>query len=438
MMQLSINPDILLIIFFESFIALMMFISIGIIRYSRNLRYKLWSIGWIVFTLSASSMTLATGESLLWSDGIGLSGMILSPLILLDGLHERTRKKRELLLYPSIVFLGFAILFVGMLLQLQYAFVFTIPGMFNTYACWSCARQVQKKEISPSAESLILFLGFVVLGLSTLLYPFTIFEGMDIIITISVSSGLILLGSGMLAYFIRKTSEELTVQYQISQLMSGIINHDIRNYVSSLGSCIEYARESESERASWLDYASEIITSVEEFIANMRQIQATTTRFRAERDSLVLLDMLSEVSTRVEREYNQAKGCIVIEVPADLTVLTSKIAKELLWNISDNAFKQGSKILVFKIQDRTNEIATLVISDNAGGMPYEVREFLNNPKTFSSSIAPGMGLGIILIRGLSLLCDIKMKVDDNISESGVVGTVYNLTFDCQIHDNILT
>jgi len=437
MMQILVNIDLLGLIFFESFIALMLIISVGIIRYSRNPRNKLWSGGWIIFTLSASTMILSSGGILVWSDGIGLSGMLLSSLVLLDGIHEKIRKEKELLLYLFAVLLAFALLAIGILLQLGYESVFTLSGLFNTFACWSCARHLQKTEISRSAELGTLFLAFVVLGCSTLLYPFTGYEGMTIIITISISSSLILLGSGMLVFFIRKTSDELTVQYQISQLMSGILNHDIRNYVSSLSTSIEYVKESESEaeRNSWLDLASEIIDSVEEFILGMRRVMSTTTRFRAERDSIILFDVLDEVITRVKREYTLTEGNISIDVPIDLTVLTSMIVKELLWNISDNAFKHNSKILNFTIQNRTRDIVTLGIIDSAGGMPHEVREFLNNPKAFFSSIAPGMGLGIILIRGLSLLCGIDIKVEDNISENCVVGSVYHLTFDCQGFDN---
>jgi len=427
--------DLLVLIFFESFIALMLIISVGIVRYSRNSKNRLWSVGWIIFTISDSTFLLSNSDSLLWSDGIGLSGMLLGSIFLLDGIHEKVRKKKELLLYPFVVLVAFAILAIGIVLQLGYASVFVLPGLFNTYACWACARHLQKAEISRSLELVILFLGFVVLGCSTLLYPFTILEGMTTTITISVSSGLILLGSGLLVFFIRNTSEELTVQYQISQLMSGILNHDIRNYVSSLSTSIEYAKESETERVSWLDLASEIIESIEEFILEMRRVMTTTTRFESEKDPIILLDVLDEVVTRVEREYELAEGSVSIEVPIDLTVLTSKIAKELLWNISDNAFKHNSKILNFTIQNRTSDTVTLGIIDSAGGIPHDVREFLNNPKAFYSSIAPGMGLGIILIRGLSLLCGIKLKVEDNINENGVVGSVYYLTFDCQGFDN---
>jgi signal transduction histidine kinase len=121
-------------------------------------------------------------------------------------------------------------------------------------------------------------------------------------------------------------------------------------------------------------------------------------------------------------------------VPVDLTLLTCKIVKELLWNISDNAFKHGSETLTINVKDRNADAVTLVVSDHAGGMSPEIREFLNNPNAFSSPIAPGMGLGLILIRGLSLLCGIKVHVTHNTSESGVDGTTYFLTFDYQVHD----
>ncbi|TFH05695.1 MAG: HAMP domain-containing histidine kinase [Candidatus Thorarchaeota archaeon] len=432
MMQILSETDIVTIILLQTFIAFIVVVSIGMFRFSRNPRYKLWSVGCIIFTTSTIFLLLSIDQTLSWTESIGLSGMMLGSYILFDGIHEKIRKNKELLLYLAIVILGLILWFIRISLQLPYQVVFSLPGLFNTFVCWTCARQIRKTEINHSGEFLVLFIGFIILGYSTSLFLIYIILDIEAILILSISSGLIVTGVGMLSYFIRKTSEELTVQYQISQLLSGILNHDIRNYIGSLSSSIEYARGSESDRDSWLELASEIIGSVEEFVSDMRQVMATTTRFRVERDTFVLLEMLNEISTRVEREYNLEKESISVEVPIDLTLLTSRIVKELFWNISDNAFKHGTKTLNFTIENRTQDSVTLVISDCAGGMSSEVREFLNNPNAFSSPIAPGMGLGLILIRGLSLLCSIKVRVEDYVREGSCEGTKYYLTFDNQV------
>jgi signal transduction histidine kinase len=95
--------------------------------------------------------------------------------------------------------------------------------------------------------------------------------------------------------------------------------------------------------------------------------------------------------------------------------------KEILWNIFDNAFKHGSKELrVREISTKHNAI--LEISDRSGGLSEEIKEFLNSPDSLSKPIAPGFGLGIILIRGFSIICGIDLQVEDIIEDSIILGT----------------
>jgi hypothetical protein len=74
---------------------------------------------------------------------------------------------------------------------------------------------------------------------------------------------------------------------------------------------------------------------------------------------------------------------------------------------------------------------TVEIQDRAGGVPIDVKEFLNNPNALSSPSAPGIGLDIILIRGLALLCDIPMEIQDVVEDEHVVGSLFQLEFSPQ-------
>jgi K+-sensing histidine kinase KdpD len=103
--------------------------------------------------------------------------------------------------------------------------------------------------------------------------------------------------------------------------------------------------------------------------------------------------------------------------------------KELLWNIFDNAFKHGTKDLVVRTNRAKQGKVTLEIIDTAGGLSADIQEFLNDPDSLNSPSAPGIGLGIILIRGLSLLCEIPMTVRNVVNSEGASGTLFLMKFE---------
>jgi K+-sensing histidine kinase KdpD len=178
----------------------------------------------------------------------------------------------------------------------------------------------------------------------------------------------------------------------------------------------------------WLELASEITTGMMDFIMDMRYITATVSRVESEKIPLKLVDLLEDVSKRVSREYNLDSKRIVIELEDDVQILTCKIVKEMLWNIFDNAFKHGTDSLVVKSFKKTSTDIVVEIQDRSGGLPPEIQEFFRNSDALSSPSAPGVGLGIILIRGLSSLCNIPLDVQDVVENGEVVGSRFQLQF----------
>jgi hypothetical protein len=71
---------------------------------------------------------------------------------------------------------------------------------------------------------------------------------------------------------------------------------------------------------------------------------------------------------------------------------------------------------------------TVKISDRAGGLSEEIKQFLNSSTTLSEPNVPGLGLGILLIQSLSQMCGTQINVTDVLEDSKVVGTTYVLKF----------
>jgi len=248
---------------------------------------------------------------------------------------------------------------------------------------------------------------------------------------IFTTTGLIMTGAGLLNVFIRETTENLKVQNSIAQLISSIVNHDIRNYVATLAESIHQMQTSSDDRQFWLDLSSEAVESMTDFVEEIRNISAGMTRLEAQRELINIYDLLNDVKQRVTREYNLTEDAITITFSEDMTVLTNSIVRELFWNIIDNAFKHGCQHLLVQAQ-KGDDFITLEICDDSGGLQDDVFKFLNDPDSLSSKDAPGKGLGVILIKGLSFLCGIRFKVSNKYADDEIVGTIFSLQFDMHV------
>ena len=70
----------------------------------------------------------------------------------------------------------------------------------------------------------------------------------------------------------------------------------------------------------------------------------------------------------------------------------------------------------------------LEINDRGNGISGNIKTFLNSTDALSKPDNPLVGLGGLLIRGISSLCGIHLVVSDNIEDISVIGTTYNLKF----------
>jgi signal transduction histidine kinase len=274
--------------------------------------------------------------------------------------------------------------------------------------------------------------GFVIWGVSTAIYPINFYldpNNMSGFQVILFAVGTIITGSGMSSFIIHRTRKELEIQHSLSTLMSGVIQHDIRNYVLKIRQALKLAQNEPEEVESMINLAQKAATSMSEFVHQVSRTLNETSRFEASKRAIDLAEMIDDVINRVSMEYDLDPNQIEITLDSDCQIMANPIIREVLWNIIDNAFKHGSRDLQIQAEIGKGDTVKFRIDDTAGGMNERVRQFLNDPDSLHDEKAPGMGLGIILIRGLTSLCGVRIKVFNNQKESEVIGTTYRMEFD---------
>ncbi len=271
--------------------------------------------------------------------------------------------------------------------------------------------------------------GLFTWGISWLIFPAVAFiPEVYSVFLIAQSISVVVTGASMLTLFMRTVTRDLKKQHHVTQITSGLVQHDIRNYIQVAKLALDLIENPSLVNDHWIDVASDSLDDAGKFVDEMRDVTATLTRFKQKLEAQNLLTIINSAKNRVIQEYSLTSEQFKMQISEDITIFTCRLSKELFWNIFDNAFKHGSdKLNVVKIQSDSSQIK-LEISDRGGGVSEEIKKFLNNTDSLAESVAPGLGLGLVLIHGLALLCRVQLHVDDVIEESAIVGTKYTLIF----------
>lgn len=424
MQQLEYLVDL---IFMFALIVLYGTVVWGLLRYSKQPKHRYWAVGWVIYSIGALFGALISTSGLVASDIVSLSLMFSGSTLILDGTQSAERQPRPLiyLVGLSLIVVG---LTVGLLLEIFFVYIFSLLGLYVAYVCIASAREVSGSSPPMEQSEWWLVGGFLLWASSWFAFPFILVLPIYFNVMLLQAIGVLVTGSAMLTFFLKSVTEDLQSQYQVSQIMSGVIQHDIRNYLQTIRNSLELAESDSGKRQYWLDVSEETVTRAGAFVEEMREIAASMSRPRRKPTELSLSSTIETVRERVATEYSLGDDQICVEVEPELNVLSCGMAIELLWNIMDNAFKHGSSEVLVRATQVNGTTIALEIEDDGSGLPQHVKDFMNAPDSLKRPVPPGLGLGVILIRGLALLCGVHLTVSDRVEDSEVIGTRFQLDF----------
>jgi signal transduction histidine kinase len=402
----------------------------GLIRYSKRQGYRLWAFGWLIYTIGALQGGFASSPTgLAPQDWIAVVAMFIGASLILDGTRTNSLTKRRIRTYGLGIILFTCIHLLGIIYDFGFQFVFIPVGFHVAFVCALTSKTVYGFENLRDISKWWLILGLVIIALSWLIFPFTliIFEIFQLFIIIQ-AVGVIITGSSMLTFFTRAVTEDLETQYQISQIISGLVQHDIRNYIQTARHALELTEGEDVVEKHWISIASDVLVDAGIFVDEMREISVSISQVKTPSEEGPLTDVVNKAKDRVVKEYKLTDEQVQIQVPADASIKNSRLVDELLWNIFDNAFKHGSPSLSVQAKTSDSNGIELEISDRGSGLPEKIKTFLNSTDSLSKPDRPLVGLGVLLIRGIASLCAIQLAVSDNIDDISVIGTTYSLKF----------
>jgi signal transduction histidine kinase len=421
----SLITDVLLI---ELGLAFVLLVSVVLYRYSVSVKFRYWAIGWTIFGFSV--LTSAIRESTITTllDVLSLTMMSVAAIIILIASTDLIGVKDFRPLYASVVIMTLLLSLLSALLLLPLAFPIVPVELILAYAALSTVNQILTSEERLGFTGTSLVIGFLTWGLSALLYLLLLAIPIASFAVAVQTTAYIWVGASMMAYYIQLMEAASRMQYEISEVMSHLLQHDIRNYVQTASLALEAHSMTDSLPDSLLKVASKAMEDAVVFIEKMRQVSVSLSRVESSIGPTAIAPMIRNATSRVQREYGAEGADISIQIQEESMVNSNPLAEELLWNIIDNAVKQGSSAVEISCPQCDERSTTIQITDYAGGVSREIMAYLNSPMKNATNSAPGKGLGLMLIKRLSELCGAKTRASDTIRETGIVGTTFRIVF----------
>jgi signal transduction histidine kinase len=391
--------------------------------------HRYWAVGWVIYSIGAIMGVLLSTSNLWIFDIFPLSGMYIGATLTLDGSKGKklTRKRSSIYIVGVVLFL--LLLLTGLFLSWPFYFVFTPLGLHIAYVCFLQVKIINEMKEPIGLPIVGLYTGLMIWGVSWILFPFMApIPDLYIGFMVMQAAGVILSGVSMLTFFMMTVTRDLERQSKVTQIMSSLVQHDIRNYIQVARLALDLTEDTDIINNHWIDVASSSLEGAKDFVDEMRSIAISLAQSNLDTEKIQLLELVNLVKERVITEYSIDRGQIKVEISEDTKVEVCPLAKELLWNIFDNAFKHNSNMLLVSESNSRNPHVMLQISDRGGGLPEDIKDYLNNPYSLSGNVPRGMGLGIVLIHGLATMCRSSLRVKDYVENSNVVGTTFSLKF----------
>ncbi|MFX0108237.1 MAG: sensor histidine kinase [Candidatus Hodarchaeota archaeon] len=423
-MSFALMKDIVLVILGFAFLLL---ISGVLYKYSVSSKFKLWGAGWSFFSIGGALALLRSDVVTQTVDILAIIAIVTSALLILDG----TRGKTNLTSRLPVYFVGISTSIIWSSICLAFSWhvivLYTPVQFILAYSCFITFNELRMMKADVGISGVVCMTTFFIWGLSALFYPLLLLSGISYLAAFVQAVAVILVGASTMSFYIRLTTHIMRTQYEISELMSLTLRHDIRNFVQTASLALGI-HQNGIERNPALDIATEAMNDAIKFCENMREISISTLHLRPTLIPVQIKPLINNAIRRVQREYGLPEKHFQVTVPDNLVVHSNQLAEELLWNILDNSIKHGGTRVALRCESYGNGHSILIIRDDAGGLPEDVKNFLNSKRSFWSSKVPKFGLGVPLIKGLSEISDVSLKVSNIVEDSQIIGTEYEVIF----------
>ncbi len=216
-----------------------------------------------------------------------------------------------------------------------------------------------------------------------------------------VTQAALAIGRSMLAAEAREAELRARTEELRSSLLS-VVSHDLRTPLAVITGAAtslrdDAARLTPAIRAELLDTLIGEARRLEQVIANLLGMTRVETGIEPAREWVPVEELVGAALARVEQAIGDRE--VNTDVPGDLSVHVDPVLfAQVLVNLFENAVKHGAPPIEVGAR-RRGEMIEIDVADHGGGLrPGDEDKVFD--KFYRASTAPGVGLGLAVVRGI--------------------------------------
>jgi len=189
---------------------------------------------------------------------------------------------------------------------------------------------------------------------------------------------------------------------ELRNALLSAVSHDLRTPLAVVTGAATRLRDgaatmTAATRAELLDTVVDEAQRLERVLANLLSITRVETGLRPAREWVPVDELVGATLTRLEGALGERP--VAVRVPAELAVPVDPVLfEQALLNLIENAIKHGTPPIEISAR-AAGEHVELEVADHGAGLP-EGSEAKVFDKFFRASKAPGVGLGLAVVRGI--------------------------------------
>lgn len=399
-------------------------VLLGVYYYSGDSRYRRWALSQLAFWTAFLPPSLFNGVPLI-GDFLGMLLEVLGSVILLRAFNFRRFSKASNRLIYSVFLVILISLWLPVVLFTAPLSVPAIPStLIMIYAFAYVARTILNEKENRNKIWISAGWSYILWFFASI--PLVLFPMVPGVVLARYIQSLAQLGVTITLFisFIDNNKQRIQGNLKLATISGSLLSHDLRNYLNVAQGAIDLVNASDDDSKEMIATATRSLHSAVTFMQQTHGLWTELGSGPAYLTDIDLQSIVKEVVARAKQEHTLREGQISIELSERCYISSSNLIGQVIWNIIDNSIEHAKSEPMIHIKLFADRSIVLSIADWSGGISQEQKERIMSKK----SNPAGLGIGLMLVREISHIYGIPIRVEDNVEDGVPVGTVFTMSF----------
>jgi signal transduction histidine kinase len=226
-----------------------------------------------------------------------------------------------------------------------------------------------------------------------------------------------------------------------NEFLVDLMTHDLRNYFTQFQGYIEIILDGKvNQHEHVLNYLSKVRNGIQQatkLLKNVSVLMKTQVLKEFVLQPIELKTVLIRAREFIMNLYPNQKIVVSIEnIPDNLFVLADSLVEYLFINLFTNAVKHNQNVVkqIKVTSSQDNGVCSINITDNAKGIPINIREKIFTRYSEFIKQGEGSGLGLFIIKTLVERYNGQISINSRIQDDYSKGTQFNIILNCEVNE----